>query len=485
MSNDKNGYSAALRSALMLHRDPDGFIHFMNRPGYGSSIDFEEKDAYRPIYRGTDGGSVKVSELQKAATFHPSLLPETARDAVFSISSFFRAGTHQKKSIRRLNACWIDCDCGAESGGDLTYPEAVAMLLDLERRKIWPKISCLVFSGDGAWAVWSLKGPPEDHRPDRGVWGGHWLNQVHHTQVNRALAMAVLRNHPELRPDLGAIDGSRHIRIDGSLSSKTGEAVEFLWRTDAELNLPTYTLAEMAEALGIELEKPRTYKATAKTGQRPKSPGGHVARFERYIGEFQLIVAHRGKLRRGEPSREQAIRLYAYLLAMTGHQLKEIEAAARNSAAIHCEPQLENHRADGMARAGYEYARRVKDPKDSAKPRRNAEMAEALGVSTEEADRLDLKKLRPDFNSAAPAPGKLRREKRRAALAAITGKLDSEKPDKWTINDAWHRLKKLGHDCGRGTVPNDLKALGIETPAAKRLRRCQTIDGRQGQISDL
>ncbi len=138
------------RSARILHRDAAAWAHFMNRPP-SSSIDFDDI-GFHPILRGTEGGSVRVEKL---ARFPARLAAATQEEAVISISSYHRPGESSAKYLRRLNAVWVDCDCGPEKvENGIDYPEAVGLMLDLEARRVWPKASAFVFSGDGAWALW-------------------------------------------------------------------------------------------------------------------------------------------------------------------------------------------------------------------------------------------------------------------------------------------------------------------------------------------
>ncbi len=286
------------------------------------------------------------------------------------------------------------------------------------------------------------------------MWAGHWLKREHHEQINQALALAAYNVHPELRPDLFAVDLTRHIRVDGSIHGGTGARVEYLWRTDDELAMPAYTLDNLAWRLGVFLkEKP---KPKAKTGHRHKSD--QRGRFQTYLEELQMILADRGTIREGEPSREQVIRLYCYLLAMVGRSRRDCYDMARHMAS-QCRPPLERTRADAMAKAGDAYAERVKDPEDGALPRRNVEMARTLAVTVAEADRLGVEKLRPDFGAEPKAsPRKLRAEARRAAVQAVLADFGEVG---WTERRLKARLSELGHGCCRKTLRRDLRALGV------------------------
>ena len=443
-----------------LHRDPSTWVSLLRR--------MPHDDGFTPLpIRG--GSSVRVAELQAANDWLPHLKEALTVDAVVSLNGFWRSGTHKSDDVRRLNACWVDCDPRI----DLDREDAQAMLLRAAREGIVPWPTVTILANEGAWALWSLMGDPKSpNLPPE----GRARNRALQSAVNRAIALRLQRWAPALRPDFQAVDPSRHVRIDGSIGADTRN--EIVWSVHyVNGAVRMYRLEDLAETFGVQPPPPYL----KRNGAAPRRTSGHVARFQSTLDEALLVAQERG-FRKG--CRNRAVNALGYLMSMAGQGGEKALRMAAEVAVRCCTPPLPLADAVGAARSGLRYAAKVRNRQ--AAPVRNVVLAEALGVTAEDAVRLGLTKVRPDYEKAPPKGAKARREARHEWLLLLAG--EGPLPPFRKLLEGW--LAASGERVSVGTLKNDLDALKLRTgsaevAAARRRRSVQNFLFRESELTRL
>lgn len=424
-----------LAAIRLLHRDGDSFVHLMYRPLAGSSIG--EGLGLRPVEE-LPGGFCSVADLEREFE-QTNLFYKLDIEGFFSINGFGlkdgrRPFRRKETQLRRLNAAHVDCD------GELSWPDAVAALLKLQEEGILPPISLFGHTGNrGIWAYWLLD---DDGLPPTAREGNRRLLQ----RCNSELQRRINHHAARLAADPQSTDLARVCRIDGTRHRYTDDRARYYQAFNGDGSAIVHGLDEFAAALG--LDRP-IYKAK-RTGKKPRHSTGHVARRQKYLDEFAVLLAGRdGRFRAG--ARNGAAFVYAHLLALNGWSddasLREVVRFGQ----FDCSPPLPVGDCEAHARSTLEHRRA------GGRQMRNCTMAERLGVTTDEADALGLESLRPDFQRAQPKGQKAITAARRAAVAEELAKLGGVPLGR----EIHRRLVAAGMECSHESVYRDLERMGF------------------------
>jgi len=466
-----------------FHVDPKGYIHFQRRPLAGSSIELDE-EANRHLAVSAAGytGSFPVSMLERIQHWLPELreqfYEQLTRDAYASINT-----VHTPKpwpgtdDYRRINAVWVDCDCE-----DLDYFEAVERVYAMQARNTLPPISVIANTGRGIHVYWLLTGGEDDPKlPPKG-----WAKtRFPMEQINEALASRVEQSFPELAPDKAAIHITTHMRIAGSVNTKTGAEVAYTINLDSDDNPPRYTLDYLTEFLGVK-PYPTRYKRTRTTPEKkqPQRRVGWVRRYESRLEDFAIIRTYM-KSHGGFPktTRRWAVLYQTNFMEPCGYTKHEMEQEALRLAS-ECNPPLPAHEA----RAQFKSALPKKGKsgkKKRRKPQSDMKIANKLGVTVELAEQLGLKFLRPDSRPYT-GTGKQKgiREKRLEFLANLAEKHGGN-PLPFTYAELEGRMKAAGLKAARGTIQNDLDRLGLYVKNSQKARQKDREDTPQNHTLPL
>ena len=178
---------------------------------------------------------------------------------------------HSSTSLRYLCACAVDIDC-YRCGRDF---QATLELVQEEYQRGLPMASIVVNSGRGMWLLWLLRDPNNANQAHYGAYGDNWNN---HLLLYRRIEQHLGGSLAHLGSDRQATDAARHIRIPGSLNTKSETVVQWHIAANEAGELITYRLRGMAQALGIDLKaSPKRGRQTgANRGRCPKRVHGKI-----------------------------------------------------------------------------------------------------------------------------------------------------------------------------------------------------------------
>ena len=220
---------------------------------------------------------------------------------------------YDAKSLRWLNACYVDLDC---YGFHMDAEAAIAEVLRRQEQKRIPPATMFGRSGRGLWLFWLLI---DDLNPSTGVKHVFGVNHTCDTPA-RASAKATRRFHHvqgelinRLR-DLGADPIRRtavsYTRVPGSQHSKSGHIVEY-WAQGSDGHGFYYTLPQLLDILDLndpcQDEHPILEDAHADKDVSRQEQGrrGWFARWRNLVRDLDNLIAMRGGGfdRRGGPHR--------------------------------------------------------------------------------------------------------------------------------------------------------------------------------------
>jgi hypothetical protein len=476
----------AIECGLYVHRlfeTPGRSRLLFNRREPGHAPVPVEVDGIGPYLRSAD---LPTSATERFLPFvtearRSAFLDRLEEDAYVSLHGMLPRrngnGIAKGSSAEYLTCCWVDLDHGHTNGEEpaLSHAQASAEVARLVEAKRLPPVSLLLDSGRGTWLFWLLRADPGADGEDRLGVKARKRNQEVVRSINRAIVEVIDSDVPALRPDYAA--GQRMSvgpRVNGSRNSAAGRLAQYIAPIDPP---PRYTLGELE--IFFELaQKPARRRSSGRSrseGQDPQAIRSAKARYQRPLEELQRLGRFRGGFREGH--RHLAILYFTLLLEglrrCAPAELSESDAEERSYrfAAECCEQGLG---FDGSGHA--EGALRSAEAADSALLQvKNETIRWSLSVTREEADRLSLKSLHPDWapKAAASEPGV--RDRRRAQRWALLRDLADEhgvvERDGWTRlpfteREIRLRLKAAGCDCARQTVRGDLAALQVRSRAA-------------------
>lgn len=255
-------------------------IRLLNRPGANHDPAFVTFHLVKLLDDGTrrfcNVASVRTDRLD---AFLPFALEHLLTDAYHSLNAFFRDGhewetnrdgrrVHKRpfapgllpvyresRGVSRLNAVFVDLDC---HGVGLTPGVALGAAFDMQLRGEVPPPSVFVFSGRGAWLLWTIRDraavvPDPDVLPaSQDVTP---LTLARELDLFGRLETAIGRTFAHLGADSKAKDAARIVRLAGSVNSKVGERVFWLPQF-VNGRMAFYTLDDLALAFNVTVPAP-------------------------------------------------------------------------------------------------------------------------------------------------------------------------------------------------------------------------------------
>jgi len=436
-----------LDNILWFHRRNESYVPFLVKDGPDGQV--------KPVR------SIRVSELYR---IFPSIAERLIADSYFGINGSWLPHKRSSDSLTALNAVWCDFDCHKAG---ISRSDAFAKILEAASEEVIPFPSLLSSSGQGVWAFWMLGTPgAPDYPPDAKSANVRLL-----TRINAAIVETFQLRFPELCPDPAATDAARITRVPGSLNSKAGGVfVQYLPFHLPVLNSSgerrTYTLEYLAEffsfgqSVGSYREIPTADRfGQPKTKRRRGKNTGFARTVTARLTEFRSIWWYRGGFKEGH--RNDAALIYACHLLLTTVNEAEIRNCMKEFAES-CTGPLSRQQRDSALAAAKQTNYRWK----------NRTIAERLGVTVKEADKLGLRQIRPDF-TPKPRSRKGRREdkiKRELTLKRLVRSYDERGLRLPSVNDLCTELAGLGAPGSPETVRLLLRAIGRE-PEGKAGRK--------------
>jgi hypothetical protein len=481
-----------LDPVLAIHRGPDGFVPLatkcdgewkelgavdLSRPVSPDVVSHLDVDAYMGLNSSFRSGTRSVM----AERWVP-IPDEAPGEQLVSVRSTARTvretglpyAAHTGANLRWLNAAFVDMDCYKDKVG-LSAGEALGAMIDLQDSGKIPPASVFVRSGRGVWALWLLR---DLHNPETGTVN---LFGVMHSQntPQRASARAIALYAKvqraladRLRPlgaDLGATDGARFAPVPGTLKTGPDRRVQYHWQADQDGKPFSYTLAELATALGIPLtppsKQPRVIRealpTTPETGSvlSEARRRGWLGRWQRSLGDFETLLNLRGG-GFAQGHRNKGAFYYALLLSRAGLEWPGVEDRVRTYGAK-CQPSLSPAEVRGAVRA----ARRPKGTNTGFV--RNATWQKELGVTPTEASYLQTAQ-EPEV-----APRQRTLDTRRHTILAMVRDLGHVP----SCRDMARRLSTPDLPVNPMTISRDYKALGLDA------ERTHAVDDRSLQVA--
>jgi len=464
-----------LRVVDLVHRGHDHYIPFSRKTKSGAWQELGCVPAH--ALRGLFGAEWLTSELET--------------DAYFGLHGMYRVGQWRRRTtldklepscrkahaVQWLTTCHVDLDL---YNVGIDPEDGVAAVLRAARKGIIPPPSMFSLSR-GCWALWLLR-DEQGSGPVR-AWPdttSRWADIQ--GQLHRRLA--------DLGSDAAALHPATVTRIPGSYSRKAQRRVAWMASYDDQRKPFVYTLAEMANALGIMPKATTVIDAPPADPGRPKDPArielgkrGYPARWTRYLSVLDQLRRMRGGWRVG--TRSKAMSLVAHGCRARGWDEKR------------CIEELSRH-LDGMDQPTGDQLK-AKDIrsilKSTARPRaggiRWQTVADQLDITPDESAVISTKTSRipparrhDQLPQLPTVPPEERQRRRRSLVLDI---LKAYATDREHLDERWRvpttaTLRELliaqGHEgASDKTLLKDLEALGHPSPRRHKPR--QAADDHQ------
>lgn len=483
---------------------PDVYSALESRPFTAPSLTalrlwHTSTDGYVSLHRVTRRGewrdvcSLPVAELSgHGQPWLPALLQQLVSDAYFSLAAFYRSGVQRRtverfvpaviegqnvqvlqpvttvqrfgadglrlvhrvaESVRWLTSAYVDCD-GYKLG--LDGPATMAGLMRAWRSDVVPTPTLVLVSGRGAWGFWCLR----DERnpatgtlplgsvtltPDSPVQGSSRARRLH-----RAVCTALAGRLAHLGADTGTHDAARVCRVPGSLHTGADERVDVLPVLADGGGLRVYTLAELADWLGLSdtlagTRTPRAGTGTLSARQRAQRLAAGQAVQRRVHDAILALSERRGGFHEG--CRHNA----AYHAALAGYRagLDGATVSARvHRLAAAMRPPLPARDVECSLRNA---SRKV----GQGKPPKYATLAALLGMTADERVAVGL------VSHPRPQPRAHTPESRRAVLRGLLDELASKGCPLPTRPVMVGLLAQRGVTVSAATLTGDYAALGV------------------------
>lgn len=423
---------------------PDGAQNKPAGPDFVTVAELKRGDGWTKFARKDSAGKwhpVLSLHRDEFANMLPGMVHELAKDAFFTLNTFWRPGTAKKEDVRWLESCFADLDC-YKPPNSLTPATAIGHVLEYVERGRLPMPSVFVRSGQGLWLLWVLqdaKGQPlRNYARNRRWW--------------EALQAALATRVPGMGPDSSAFtDTARHIRVPCSIHTAANKPVYYAVMRDGDGKPFTYRLSDLAQQLDIPRPPRPTRRRTLKPGSRPD-----LARGPRTVAERRLADALRIERRGGgfALGKRRLLLYYVARFAKRAGKTQDEALALLDELARRCRPPYPSTAGHAESHYHPSPATIVKQTwtGKSGLPRdlHNAVLAEHFHVSPQLAVDLALKSIRPRNAPAANAarPAELRR-------AAIVAHLDEHPGKVPTAGDMAQHLAAQGFKASRATVQRD------------------------------
>lgn len=349
---------------------------------------------------------------------------------------FFEA---RNQHIFELTAIIIDLDVGRDDN-DISAELAIGAAMDRCRRQHLPWPAFAAMSGRGAYLLWALTGEDGDVQPP--------LNTDDNRQVRALCVRELLNRTEELKSDPNAVKLANWYKRPGTIDTSTGNEVVYMtFGMNRPADIPRYSLSDMAKFLNVyhasmpvALESGLPLQITDNPESRPikrrrvkRGKGGEP--HKKRMDEIELISQHRGGIKPGA----RAVCLFHYFrlarsFSKVHHSGKSnapvLEAARRHTALLNetFDPPISDSELEKICKPYKEHPTN----EDVNKCRvRNATICDALSVTLDEVNTLELESIIPAHLAAAR-----RTEKDRCKAANETEKNQIDSAIKCGLKDA-------------------------------------------------
>ena len=361
---------------------------------------------------------------------------------------------HDAKSLRWLNACYVDLDC-YRLGRDVE--STIAEILRRQERGVIPPATMFGRSGRGLWLFWYLideLNPANGTTMIRSMLHGSDTPQRDCARARRAYARVQGALLTRLR-DLGADarDPASFTRVPGSINTVAGDAVVHWWAQGTGGTLFYFTLQQLRDALNLEdpvTDHPLMADAHRDPDDRFSAYGrrGWIARWRNLSRDIENLIAMRGG-GFAQGCRNRGAYYFAFALQRLGVSTANVEMKVSTYAA-RCRPPLtprEWQGAIGSASMG------------KGKIVRNDTVSYALCVTDQETEVL------PSFRHEPTTPpiqqqAETAEERQRTILAITQAAVDAGRPPP-SIRRILPDLHEAGFRANAVTVWRDYKKLGL------------------------
>ena len=392
------------------------------------------KDAYVGFHSTAHGGFQDICWIRLENLMQRVLpfLSEMLTDSFFTISSFWRPGNREARNARYLPACFVDVDYHTHPNlADLRPEEIVGKMLAIANDlRIPPSLFCL--SGRGVWALWLLCEPNDPNMPPT----AHSARQLLHHAIEQELVakFAALGSDPKV------VDVARIMRVPGSVNSKSGLPVQFLWPAKPGERGYMYTMEGLAESLGVTLPKLRGRQTTRVGGYH----AGQVAVWSYRLEWLLSVLASRKHFQQG--CRNLALLYFVRMLRGVGIAPETITDEAHRLGTRCCKPPLTQQEIQRAIYAGKKISRL-----------RDTTIASGLRITPEEAIRIPRWGTVPDRKELPPPRPTSPTERR----ALITREIEERCGPASCREMAKIMRVKHGVEVNHVTISRDYKRMGI------------------------
>lgn len=436
----------------LTHRDPDGYIAIMRKP--------PGEDKLKPIY------SIRVRELR---TMLPELIDQLLQDGYATVNCMKAPRKRKGRTIYRtkdlvktLQACYSDLDYYKTEQLD-TFKKAYAVLHMMVANEWVPWPSIVARSGRGMYVFWLFEKPVEYNK-----------NQDELYRQTQGRLNTILSR---LGADPRAKDATRVLRIPGSYHTEAKARVHYTANYNGDGELVTYTLDALADSLNKPIIEPAAVEKKrllptgprqlpeikpAKAGQpldagslMPKhlpkadSPEKYPAR--RRIFDLIKIAESRGGI--APDYRHFFLWRYACCLSGLGIYAKDLFDRVWQINRTACKPPQTAAEIHAACHKAY----RLIFANGKVRGIRGSTIADELGVTAEEAQRLELTAILP----------RVERERRESERR---GRVQANKESQ---RDKKRKLRRIYQEC---------KGRGFRLPGRRTLANELDVDGQTVSI---
>jgi hypothetical protein len=339
--------------------------------------------------------SIPVAKLE---TMFPEFVADLTRDSYFTLNTFWKP---ERQDVTFLNACWVDIDLH-RPGEMHTLGQRYGALIDMVSGGMLPRPSVTVYSGRGMWFLWLLVERSGHAAPQRAFPEKCLLQE----EINCRLKVLLGGD--------AVSDRKRMVRVPGSTNTKAEpehELVRFLFDVDASGRVAEYTLAQLADFLGLDgpgLRKPRSERSE-------RGLTGWKALYAQRFTIFNQLWSIRGRFSEG--CRNWACYCYGVILRGYGLDEPTVHQELEKLAAA-CDPPLSRS----------EITSAFRESKKSRGQIRNCTISRKLLVTPEEGYQIPewapnkiIKEVEPADMHLAYGQDRIRF--RKAAIIAIVDRL--------------------------------------------------------------
>ncbi len=293
--------------------------------------------------------------------------------------------------------------------------------------------------------------------------GAYPDNARNHLQLYSAINREIGQRLAVVGADPVATDAARYVRVPGSFRNDVEEIVLWQWEDASGGAIPSYSLLELGEKLGLKRTEPRKQVPKASAGGKcPQRRGGFLVANANKLAAFRSLQEQRGGFVEGK--RSIAAFILAVSLKWTGHArteaVRELEIFGRA-----CHPPFPVAECHSAVKSAY---------KKKSKTMRYCWMADQLDITPTEAGAISEAIGKP-FPAAGRYGGQLIGEESRVGPRAVTRmsrRLEIQRivdlhrhvPSSRTLRDM---LLCAGLDASHVTVMADLRAMGLISESTK------------------